>query len=449
MVEAGAFAALGAAAVAELLFWRSARRSGRRRGNGLRWLASRRPTSPPRRVTGLRHLIAHYDRPETAYRARAAAAARAAARLRSPGAARRMAGVSRLPGTRLRPAALTPEQRRAADPSLLGLGHGLRRHRQDPPADRSRAPPAARGHRAAAAPLPDLHQGGRRRDGQAGRRTSSAAWPCCRRRRCRRSSRQLLGRAADAGELGARAHACSRRARPAGRPADHDHPRLLPVAAQALPAGGRGRAAFRGDRAAQRRRSAARGARRRCWRARAADLRTRWPPRRRARRERDRRRPEPCCATIGCGSARCSRAAARLGRWCAALARALELAPGDSARAVRAQLAADPRSTSRLAASAAARSPRATDRRSRPPGSSPPGWRPEPAADRHADLDLPRRSSLSHAAPAEEWIRPAPGRRGGIRCPRPSGCCRLRRAPQGRATHRRATRSAACGSAPP
>ena len=72
--------------------------------------------------------------------------------------------------------------------------------------------------------------------------------------------RHLLGRAGDGRRARQRANPASARARPAVRPADHDDPRLLPVAAAALSARGGRAAAFRRDRAAHRGRPDARGA---------------------------------------------------------------------------------------------------------------------------------------------------------------------------------------------
>ena len=68
MVEAGAFEEVGRAAVAELLFWQlRAMKPAARRGP--------RPRLDPAELAaqaraGLARLIAHYDRRETAYRAR-------------------------------------------------------------------------------------------------------------------------------------------------------------------------------------------------------------------------------------------------------------------------------------------------------------------------------------------------------------------------------------------
>jgi ATP-dependent helicase/nuclease subunit B len=68
MVEAGAFADLGPAAVAELLFWQL---KGDESGGDER---AATPLAPGEvaalAIEGLRRLIAHYERPQTAYRAR-------------------------------------------------------------------------------------------------------------------------------------------------------------------------------------------------------------------------------------------------------------------------------------------------------------------------------------------------------------------------------------------
>jgi ATP-dependent helicase/nuclease subunit B len=69
MVAAGAFAALGPAAVAELLFWRlhGAEDGGEQRAA----VKSEAPAALAAAArAGLEHLVAHYDRPETAYPAR-------------------------------------------------------------------------------------------------------------------------------------------------------------------------------------------------------------------------------------------------------------------------------------------------------------------------------------------------------------------------------------------
>jgi ATP-dependent helicase/nuclease subunit B len=70
MVESGAFAALGPAAVAELLFWRL---HGNEDGGEQRAAVARAAPAELAAAAraGLEHLIAHYDRPETAYPARA------------------------------------------------------------------------------------------------------------------------------------------------------------------------------------------------------------------------------------------------------------------------------------------------------------------------------------------------------------------------------------------
>jgi ATP-dependent helicase/nuclease subunit B len=68
MVEAGAFAEIGAARVAELLFWRL---TGDETGGEERAAAGLAPSEiAAQALEGLSRLIAHYDRPQTAYRAR-------------------------------------------------------------------------------------------------------------------------------------------------------------------------------------------------------------------------------------------------------------------------------------------------------------------------------------------------------------------------------------------
>jgi ATP-dependent helicase/nuclease subunit B len=68
MIEAGAFAEIGAAPVAELLFWRL---KGDQSGGEERAASALAPTElAAQALAGLSRLIAHYDRPQTAYRAR-------------------------------------------------------------------------------------------------------------------------------------------------------------------------------------------------------------------------------------------------------------------------------------------------------------------------------------------------------------------------------------------
>jgi ATP-dependent helicase/nuclease subunit B len=68
MVEAGAFAGLGPASVAELLFWQL---KGDESGGDARAATPLPPGEvATRALEGLRRLIAHYERPQTAYRAR-------------------------------------------------------------------------------------------------------------------------------------------------------------------------------------------------------------------------------------------------------------------------------------------------------------------------------------------------------------------------------------------
>jgi ATP-dependent helicase/nuclease subunit B len=70
MVEAGAFAALGPAAVAELLFWRLyGDEEGGKERDAVAKAAPAELAAAAR--AGLEHLVAHYDRSETAYPARA------------------------------------------------------------------------------------------------------------------------------------------------------------------------------------------------------------------------------------------------------------------------------------------------------------------------------------------------------------------------------------------
>jgi ATP-dependent helicase/nuclease subunit B len=68
MIEAGAFAGIGAAPAAELLFWRL---KGDQSGGEERGASALAPTElAAQALAGLSRLIAHYDRPQTAYRAR-------------------------------------------------------------------------------------------------------------------------------------------------------------------------------------------------------------------------------------------------------------------------------------------------------------------------------------------------------------------------------------------
>jgi len=68
MVEAGAFAEIGAARVAELLFWRL---KGDESGGEERAASSLDPAElAAQALAGLSRLVAHYERPQTTYRAR-------------------------------------------------------------------------------------------------------------------------------------------------------------------------------------------------------------------------------------------------------------------------------------------------------------------------------------------------------------------------------------------
>jgi ATP-dependent helicase/nuclease subunit B len=68
MVAAGAFEEVGPAAVAELLYWQL---RGDETGGEERDAAALDPTELAAQARdGLTRLIAHYDRPQTAYRAR-------------------------------------------------------------------------------------------------------------------------------------------------------------------------------------------------------------------------------------------------------------------------------------------------------------------------------------------------------------------------------------------
>ena len=126
------------------------------------------------------------------------------------------------------------------------------------------------------------------------------------------------------------------RARCARRHQDRDDPRLLPIAAAALPARGRRRAAFRGDRRAQRRRGAGGRARDRARRARASacDIaagRKRWPSRAlRTHEETLYRAACRACARSARGCARRWRTAAT--RFARMLCRLLDVARGETPR---------------------------------------------------------------------------------------------------------------------
>ena len=151
--------------------------------------------------------------------------------------------------------------------------------------------------------------------------------------------RQLLGRAGDGRRARQRAQPAGARARPAVRPADHDDPRLLPVAAAALSARGGRAAAFRRDRAAHRGRPDARGAgggagepggrrsRRTSRRSPCCWARARWP------------RGSRSCASSACAPAPTS---AMRRPSVAALYRALDLPAGATPETVRAAACADP-----------------------------------------------------------------------------------------------------------
>ena len=289
-------------AVAELLFWRlkgdetggeeqapAAMRAGRARGRGARRAApSGRPLRPARD---------RLSRP-------AQAPGRLAGRLRPPGAARRMDQLSARAAAR-RPAP-TPEQRRAADPAgsiwvTASAGTGKTQVLADRVMRLLLAGTDPRQilcltfTKAAAAEMvkrveEDLSRFAILPEPELEAELRAARRP-----------------AADRGRARARADVAGAGSRPARRPADHDHPRLLPVAAQALSARGGRRAAFRRARPAQRRRPSARGPGRGAGEPQRRDPRGRspaWPccsARRRSPRALRR------CARTGCGSARCSR----------------------------------------------------------------------------------------------------------------------------------------------
>ena len=292
MVEAGAFEEVGRAAVAELLYWQL---RGDETGGEERRAAAPDPAElAARRATDCRRLIAHYDRPQTAYRARPRPDVAMAGRLRPSGAARRMDLVSPPAATRRLPP--TAAQRRAAEPACsiwvtASAGTGKTRVLADRVLRLLLAGSAPRQllcltfTKAAAAEMVARVQQ------ELGRLATSPeqqlASGTCGSARPRRHGRGA----------GARAHSARRGPRPARRPADHDHPRLLPVAAQALPARGGRRAPFRGARPAQRRRSAARGAGGGAGEQPQRHPRRARPPRRAAGRGDPGRRPE--CAARG------------------------------------------------------------------------------------------------------------------------------------------------------
>ncbi len=124
----------------------------------------------------------------------------------------------------------------------LRLRRRLRRVGQDQAADRPAAAADAGGRGPGPHPVPDLHQGGRGGDGAAAADASWANGSRCRRR--------AAGGAEDARHhagprtAGPRPRPVRPRAGPARRHADRHHPRLLPVAAAPLPAGGGARPAF-------------------------------------------------------------------------------------------------------------------------------------------------------------------------------------------------------------
>ena len=132
------------------------------------------------------------------------------------------------------------------DAGPLGLGRGQCRHRQDQGADRSRDAPAAGRRQARAHPLPHLHQGGRRRDAQPSGRASSAAGRMADEAKLDEEIEQLIDRPPEPAERVVGAPPVRARARRAGRHQHPHHPRLLPGAAEALPARGRRGAGLRG-----------------------------------------------------------------------------------------------------------------------------------------------------------------------------------------------------------
>ena len=163
------------------------------------------------------------------------------------------------PDTRARRDAPQPGRRRRS--RVVGVGERQRRHRQDARADHARAAPAAGRYAARANPGADLHQGGGRRDVEAGVRSPGRLGDGA---RCQ-ARRQAQGAArpgADLGRDAARAPAVRHRHRDARRPQGADHPRLLRAAAAALSAGGRRRAGLCHPRRPGAQRPAARGDRR-------------------------------------------------------------------------------------------------------------------------------------------------------------------------------------------
>ena len=128
-------------------------------------------------LDGLRRLIDTFDDPTYALRGPAASASGAALqRLRAPGAGQGVGGRRGERRVMDAPCSLfdDPNERaaRRQRPARLGLGRRLGRHRQDQGADRPGAAADAERHRAAAHPLPDLHQGGGGGDGQPHRRSA-------------------------------------------------------------------------------------------------------------------------------------------------------------------------------------------------------------------------------------------------------------------------------------
>ena len=198
MVEAGAFARISApAAVAELLFWQLQRR--RERAARRRRAADSTPAElAAQALDGLspagRALRPAADR----LPARPKPAGRLARRLRPSGAARRMDRVSPAAAARRPPP--TAAQRRAADPTCsiwvtASAGTGKTRVL----ADRVLRLLLA-GSDSAPDPLPDLHQGGGRRDGRAGAEGPRPRSPCCRETQLEAELEDLLGRPATAAE---------------------------------------------------------------------------------------------------------------------------------------------------------------------------------------------------------------------------------------------------------
>ena len=236
----------------------------------------------------------------------------------------------------------------------------------------------------------------------------------------------------------ARAHPAGRGPRPAGRPADHDHPRLLSVAAQALSArGGRG-APFRGARPAQRRRSAARGAGGGAGEQPQRHPRRARPSGRAARRGDPGRGPEcpargPAPPRRGAGaSPRRGRAADRGRVRRARRARRRQRRAGAPRRGDRPGARSARPARRRPRARRAARTRTRHVRRPSPTGS--------PPSPRSACAPGPLRMRLSDQGPATQAagsrLRRAPSRRRQPRCVPSRRACRLGRAREGRGGRR-------------